>query len=319
MHTKILAILLILGVALAADCQQLADEDKLPAEGDCYREAEEWGECIYYYLTAARESELKWDLNKGPAGSNAIALKYYNPMYYDFSGLGSDMGKCVYNYNKAGLKDQLQAYYTWMSYYVSKPSAPPFEMDALISEIKSEVFVAPPVEPTIPQPAVAELCAMANTEGVYLCKEGTLKWTTTLLGGGSTYYAADGKSFQCPIVGLDSMADECKAIMMDSAYCSEASLCAKKEVPPAPPVDNTPPVETNDNGILIMGLLTAVGIILLAIVAIAAFFLLKGKKKPKHEAHKKEEPKHEHKPHHAPAPKPKFTTVGQSTKKAKKK
>lgn len=55
-------------------------------------------------------------------------------------------------------------------------------------------------------------CSQENVSTVYI-SEDKIKIVSSLLGGGSTYLSVDGSpSFTCPVVSLDSMSEECKAI-----------------------------------------------------------------------------------------------------------
>ncbi|MBN1385500.1 hypothetical protein JW968_00815 [Candidatus Woesearchaeota archaeon] len=63
-------------------------------------------------------------------------------------------------------------------------------------------------------------CNEENVDSLYTCGE-YAKVISTLLGGGATYYKLGGSSFQCPVVGPDSMTEECKQMM--DAECEEVS------------------------------------------------------------------------------------------------
>jgi len=57
----------------------------------------------------------------------------------------------------------------------------------------------------------APYCGQANVAEVNVCGN-YIAVTSSLLGGGITYYKTDGASFSCPVVGPDSMSPECKGI-----------------------------------------------------------------------------------------------------------
>ena len=54
-------------------------------------------------------------------------------------------------------------------------------------------------------------CDRENIAQVDVCGD-YIAVTSSLLGGGITYYKTDGTSFSCPVVGPDSMSPECKDI-----------------------------------------------------------------------------------------------------------
>ena len=54
-------------------------------------------------------------------------------------------------------------------------------------------------------------CNKENVAQVDVCGN-YVAVTSSLLGGGITYYKEDGTSFSCPVVGPDSMSPECKDI-----------------------------------------------------------------------------------------------------------
>lgn len=69
-----------------------------------------------------------------------------------------------------------------------------------------------------------EFCGKENVANVYICGE-NIRVVSALLGGGSTFYTADGTLVAtCPVVGPDSMSDECKTLLLGS-NCVERDAC----------------------------------------------------------------------------------------------
>jgi tetratricopeptide (TPR) repeat protein len=117
--------------------------------GDCYNEAKAWDKCALSYLKAGRISEMKW--YSDPAHSDIAfrseAMLMYNSEYYDFSGLGSDMGLCVYNSGDTDLDSKLDDYHEWIEFYAARGGNPPFDMQALIDNMETKVFSSSAPEP----------------------------------------------------------------------------------------------------------------------------------------------------------------------------
>lgn len=67
-----------------------------------------------------------------------------------------------------------------------------------------------------------QYCEQEDIAAVYEC-DGYIKVVSSLLGGGSRYYMSDGTELVCPVVGSDSMSEECKQIIYDTKDCAE--LC----------------------------------------------------------------------------------------------
>ena len=67
-------------------------------------------------------------------------------------------------------------------------------------------------------------CNVENVAQVDIC-ESYIAVTSSLLGGGITYYKTDGTSFSCPVVGPDSMSPECKDIFEKKV--AETFTCEK--------------------------------------------------------------------------------------------
>lgn len=67
-------------------------------------------------------------------------------------------------------------------------------------------------------------CAKENVSGVHVCGDHIIVMSS-LIGGGSTIYDATGNLVaQCPVVGPDSMSDECKHFLIES-NCLEEAVC----------------------------------------------------------------------------------------------
>lgn len=70
-------------------------------------------------------------------------------------------------------------------------------------------------------------CGEANVASVAVCGE-YVKVASSLIGGGSTFYKFDGTALGapivCPVVGPDSMSDECRQLTMGS-NCIEQTVC----------------------------------------------------------------------------------------------
>jgi len=73
----------------------------------------------------------------------------------------------------------------------------------------------------------SEFCDDENVVRVEQCGEYT-KVISSLPGGGATYHK-DGSSFTCPVVGPDSISDECKAVM--DVACVDVCSVAKIDNP----------------------------------------------------------------------------------------
>jgi hypothetical protein len=165
----ILSILLAAGAFAVNDCDTAkgAYPDSLSAAehwysveeyqkaGDCYRESQEWGKCVLAYLKTGRISEGEWDLNKGPISAGSIARTMYDTTYYPSSGLGSDMGKCLFEHKDTVLIAEITAYKNWMDMYVVNGGNPPFDMDSKIVTLEAKEFPAAPApqQPVPPAPA----------------------------------------------------------------------------------------------------------------------------------------------------------------------
>ncbi|MBN2454483.1 hypothetical protein JXB11_02970 [Candidatus Woesearchaeota archaeon] len=72
------------------------------------------------------------------------------------------------------------------------------------------------------QEKAAKFCEDENVDSVYICGE-RIHVVSSLLGGGSTYYLADGSQVSCPVVGPDYISEECKQIMAEE--CEEEQVC----------------------------------------------------------------------------------------------
>ncbi|MBU0980942.1 MAG: hypothetical protein KJ709_09135 [Nanoarchaeota archaeon] len=67
--------------------------------------------------------------------------------------------------------------------------------------------------PMILEADARSYCDDENVGQVYVSAE-YIRVTSILLGGGSTYYKADGTEIHCPVVGPDSMTQECKDLQL---------------------------------------------------------------------------------------------------------
>lgn len=66
-------------------------------------------------------------------------------------------------------------------------------------------------------------CSDENISMVYECGD-YYGVVSSLDGGGTTFYLANGTSFSCPVVAPDSMSDNCRQYVMGS-NCAEINLC----------------------------------------------------------------------------------------------
>ncbi|VVC02862.1 Uncharacterised protein [Candidatus Burarchaeum australiense] len=85
----------------------------------------------------------------------------------------------------------------------------------------------PASQPSVPVKTVEEqaqaFCGQANVAMVYVCGN-YFGVVSSLLGGGTTYYKADGTQVSCPVVGPDSMSAECKQLTLGS-NCAQVDIC----------------------------------------------------------------------------------------------
>jgi hypothetical protein len=79
-----------------------------------------------------------------------------------------------------------------------------------------------------------EYCDDENVAEVYICGD-YIQVVSSLLGGGSTYYK-DGEEIVCPMVGPDSMSEECRLLTMGS-NCVQQSVCETPAEEPMPGSD----------------------------------------------------------------------------------
>lgn len=70
---------------------------------------------------------------------------------------------------------------------------------------------------------VRQLCNGDNVARVEVCGD-YVKVVSNLLGGGSTYYRENGSEIKCPVVGPDSMSQECKDLLF-KLKCQVKDLC----------------------------------------------------------------------------------------------
>jgi putative hemolysin len=77
-----------------------------------------------------------------------------------------------------------------------------------------------------------EFCNTENLAGIYVCGD-YVKVVSSLLGGGSTYYKlSNGRwatGIQCPVIGPDSMTEECKTLAFEQDYCIEKQCAVPAE------------------------------------------------------------------------------------------
>lgn len=84
------------------------------------------------------------------------------------------------------------------------------------------------VDTNSPEAKAKQYCGKENVATVRAC-DGYVEVVSSLLGGGSTYYGADGKIITCPVVGPDSMSLECRKIFeakLDSSMVCK-DVCTK--------------------------------------------------------------------------------------------
>lgn len=60
--------------------------------------------------------------------------------------------------------------------------------------------------------AAKEFCHQKDVASVKICNNQIIEIRSSLLGGGPKFIHRDGTKFSCPVVSLDSMSPECKAI-----------------------------------------------------------------------------------------------------------
>ncbi len=153
--TLLIAMLLISGV-VAASCQDLMEQDKYVDAGDCHKEAEQWNDCLYNYLKAARKAEKKY-LPMNEQGERHIAdnsekptaLYYYNPST-------AKVNTCLSNSDYYDLKPKMDQYYDWLMYYATNPVKPPFNVETEVIEVMEEVAPEMPPEENISAPTENE-------------------------------------------------------------------------------------------------------------------------------------------------------------------
>ncbi|MFA5077132.1 MAG: hypothetical protein WC488_01770 [Candidatus Micrarchaeia archaeon] len=73
------------------------------------------------------------------------------------------------------------------------------------------------------EPEAREFCGDENISAVYVCGE-YIRTVSSLMGGGSTFYTNGTKVVQCPVVGPDSMSDQCKQLLLGN-NCAEQQVC----------------------------------------------------------------------------------------------
>jgi len=78
-----------------------------------------------------------------------------------------------------------------------------------------------------------EFCNQANLAGIFVCGN-YVKVVSSLLGGGSTYYALGNGNWsagtQCPVAGPDAMTEECKALSMGRIALKSNALRQNREL-----------------------------------------------------------------------------------------
>jgi hypothetical protein len=74
------------------------------------------------------------------------------------------------------------------------------------------------------EPKARTYCGQENVAAVYVCGP-YIRTVSSLMGGGSTFYDANStKIVQCPVVGPDSMSDQCKQLLLGN-NCVEQQVC----------------------------------------------------------------------------------------------
>lgn len=66
-------------------------------------------------------------------------------------------------------------------------------------------------------------CQLPNVDFVALCQEDYIKVNSKLLGGGSTFYKDNQEIARCPVVGPDSISEECQ--QLQDLDCEKFNLC----------------------------------------------------------------------------------------------
>jgi hypothetical protein len=66
-------------------------------------------------------------------------------------------------------------------------------------------------------------CGGENVAKVYVCGD-RIRTVSSLLGGGSTFIKPGTEDVRCPVVGPDSMSDECRQLLLGS-NCVEKEIC----------------------------------------------------------------------------------------------
>ncbi|MFH1222044.1 MAG: hypothetical protein V1492_03085 [Candidatus Micrarchaeota archaeon] len=74
------------------------------------------------------------------------------------------------------------------------------------------------------EPEARTYCGKQNVDSVYVCGP-FIRVVSSLLGGGSTFYDSNNtKITQCPVVGPDSMSEQCKQLLLGN-NCAEQKVC----------------------------------------------------------------------------------------------
>ncbi len=139
--------------AYLGNCNQMVNKGEYVDAGCCFKQIEEYGDCILYLLKGAHEAEILWDGGDGDYDKRNIALEYYNTEFYPSSGLGSDMGVCLNGYNDADLKLDVNNYYDWMVYKEMTEDAP-YDMNTKIKSLENVLHPKAPVSTATPQPSL---------------------------------------------------------------------------------------------------------------------------------------------------------------------
>lgn len=295
-------MLLLVSGAVAVSCQDMQEDGQYVEAGDCYvskdqyvdagdaySEAEEWNDCLYNYLTAAREAEKDYfSLDEGgerQIGDNAdktMALKYYNPDT-------AKVNTCLTNSDYSDLRPKLSQYYDWIKFYATNPVEPPLDIEEeVINKVKGEQKECEELyyfDETMEECEYKEFCGLYMYEGLrtFETNSSCQEALTEFLGNKTEENKTEeNKTEGCycaeywdPVCGVDgeTYSNDC------FAECEEVEIAHEgecEENKSETPKNETTDQEGNQNVLLLLG--AALGAMFLIIVAaVVIFFLNKGK------------------------------------------
>lgn len=130
--------MLLISTALAEipECEEFAQQSKYSVAADCYKKAEAWDYCTYYYLMAGRDAELAWDRGKGDYFERNVALTFYDPD-------NIEVRACVIGYGDNDLKQKMKDYSDWILFYTSNPVNPPSDITIEIEKLNQSLYLPP--------------------------------------------------------------------------------------------------------------------------------------------------------------------------------